>query len=81
MSKSPVLDDCTRTANIIGTATTAEEAAKVYQSYFAARTPLGDGESLTVPAYQYRLLQDLSLDDPDDADAVADAGGAWEPLF
>lgn len=77
--KLPILNDCTRTARIIGYATTAEEAAKVWEKVVGTETIMGDDETLTVPQFASRLGCDLDLTDPEDMDEVR-KNGAWEPL-
>ena len=63
-----VLDDNTKTADVIGYATTSAQAAEVYRAYMAERAVLDDGEEIKVPTFAYR-------------DSTSVASPAFEPLW
>jgi hypothetical protein len=53
--KIAVLDDCTRTADVIGYAETAEEAADIFMACMKERMDAVDFASLQRPVYAYRM--------------------------
>jgi len=63
-----VLDDCTRTANVIGYALTEEEAAEVFMAYMKDRMGEDDFACLQRPAFAYR--SETNVTSP-----------AFEPIF
>jgi len=67
-TKIAVLDDCTRTANIIGHAATENEAADVFMAYMKDRMDAEDFAGLARPEFVYR--SETSVVSP-----------AFEPLF
>lgn len=68
MTKLPVLDDCTRDANVIGYASSEAEAAEVFMSYHRERMDADDFAELAKPAFAYRT--DNAVSAP-----------CYEPLF
>jgi len=63
-----VLDDCTRDADVIGYATTADEAAEVFMAYMRDRMNAEDFAALSRPAFAYRMT-------------TSAASPAFEPLW
>jgi len=66
--KIAVLDDCTRTANVIGYASTEEEAAEIFMRYMKERMDDDDFANLQRPQFAYR--SETSVASP-----------AFEPIF
>lgn len=66
--KIAVLDDCTRTADVIGYAATAEEAADVFMAYVQERSDPEDFATIERPTFAYRFTTSV-------------ASPAFEPLF
>lgn len=67
-AKIAVLDDCTRTADVIGYAETEAEAADVFMAYMQERMDAEDFAALQRPAFYYR--SETSVASP-----------AFEPMF
>jgi len=68
MTKIAVLDDCTKTADVIGYAESAEEAADVFMAYMRERMEVEDFSTLARPMFIYR--SETSVASP-----------AFEPVF
>lgn len=67
-TKIAVLDDCTRTANVIGHAASENEASDVFMAYMKERMDADDFATLARPTFAYR--SETSVVSP-----------AYEPLF
>jgi hypothetical protein len=63
-----VLDDCTNTADVIGYASTEDQAADVFMAYMKERMSTEDFAELARPAFYYR-------------DQTSVASPAFEPMW
>jgi hypothetical protein len=71
MKNIAVLEDNTRTAEIIGYAATAEQAADVYMTYLSGGMDPEDFATIKAPVFVRRWPGDTAAGDQ----------YAWEPMF
>lgn len=68
MDRIAVLDDCTKTANVIGYVSSEEDAADTFMAYMQERMDADDFATLRRPTFVYRAETSV-------------ASPAFEPMF